>query len=419
MTTPQLFGSLVFLLILIHWLAQWVLEQLNQKEIQRHADHIPEAYQGFIDPPAYERSVAYSLAKGRLEKIELTWNTLVLLGVLFSGLLPVTYQFGRSILGDSVWSQGGFLVVTGLILSLPSLPMDWYRQFRLEVRFGFNTTTPKLWCLDRLKGAVLGIVLGYPLIVLVLKTVEWSGDRWWLWAWICVLGFQGIMMIVAPVLIMPWFNRFTPLPAGPLRDQLLALAKNTRFPARQIEVMDGSKRSRHSNAFFTGFGRFRKIVLFDTLIQQLSETELAAVLAHEIGHYKRRHLLKLLVASAAGLWVGFYVLAWLARQEWFYAAFGFPPGQLGPALLLFSLVAGTVTFWISPLAHYWSRRYEFQADAFAARVMQTGQPLILALRKLMEKNLSNLTPHPCYSRFYYSHPTLLERERALAEAAPR
>ena len=178
--------------------------------------------------------------------------------------------------------------------------------------------------------------------------------------------------------------------------------------------MDGSKRSRHSNAFFTGFGRFRKIVLFDTLIQQLEETELEAVLAHEIGHYKRKHIPKMLAVTAAGSLAGFYVLSVLAGQAWFYRAFGFEPGNMAVALLLFGLVAGAATFWISPVAHWWSRRHEYEADAFAARVMQEARSLVVALRKLNVKNLSNLMPHPWYSAFYYSHPTLVERERALA-----
>jgi STE24 endopeptidase len=180
--------------------------------------------------------------------------------------------------------------------------------------------------------------------------------------------------------------------------------------------MDGSKRSRHSNAFFTGFGRFRKIVLFDTLIQQLSEPELEAVLAHEIGHFKKRHIPKMLIFSALSSLGGFYLVSVLAQQEWFYRAFGFEPGNIAPVLLLFALLSGVVMFWFSPLAHWWSRRYEYQADAFAAEAMQEPQSLIGALRKLNEKNLSNLTPHPLYSGFYYSHPTLMERERALAQA---
>jgi STE24 endopeptidase len=199
---------------------------------------------------------------------------------------------------------------------------------------------------------------------------------------------------------------------------LLALARRTSFVTNSIQVMDGSKRSRHSNAFFTGFGKFRKIVLFDTLVSQLSEPELEAVLAHEIGHFKKKHIPKMLIFSAFSSLVGFYLVAVLARQEWFYRAFGFEPGNVAPALLLFTLLSGVVMFWFSPLAHWWSRRHEYQADAFAADVMNEPRSLIGALRKLNEKNLSNLTPHPVYSGFYYSHPTLLERERALRFTPP-
>ena len=271
--------------------------------------------------------------------------------------------------------------------------------------------------MDRIKGMLLSLVLGYPLLLLILKLVEWMGDRWWLWAWALVLGFQLVMVVLAPILIMPIFNKFSPLPEGPLRDRLLGLGKRTGFKAAAIQVMDGSKRSKHSNAFFTGFGRFRKIVLFDTLISQLSEVELEAVLAHEIGHYKRRHIPKMLLLSAAGLLLAFFIIAKLAEQPWFYRAFGFEPGSIVPALLLFSLLSGVVTFWFSPLFNLLSRRFEYQADSYAARTMNETDSLIGALRKLNEKNLSNLTPHPLYSGFYYSHPTLLERERALLKIA--
>jgi STE24 endopeptidase len=297
------------------------------------------------------------------------------------------------------------------------LPLDWYDQFRLEARFGFNTSTQKTWWLDRVKGFLLALVLGYPLLALVLKFVEWTGALWWIWAWGALLAFQLVMMVLAPVLILPLFNKFTPLPDGSLRARLVKLAERTQFRAQSIQVMDGSKRSRHSNAFFTGFGGFRKIVLFDTLVAQLSETELEAVLAHEIGHYKKKHIVKLLAWAALSSLVAFYLISVLAREDWFYHAFGFEPGNVAPALLLFGLLASLVTFWFSPVQNWWSRRFEYEADAFAARVMRDAQPLVGALRKLTEKNLSNLTPHPAYSAFYYSHPTLLERERALAGAA--
>jgi STE24 endopeptidase len=330
-------------------------------------------------------------------------------------VLPFAFHFFEHHHGTSAWTMAAFLFTVGVAMSLPGLPFDWYGQFRLEEKFGFNTSTQKTWWLDRVKGLLLAAVLGYPLLVLILKIVEWTGAVWWLWAWGALLGFQLLMLVLAPVLIMPLFNKFTPLPEGSLRERLLKLAQRTSFVAKSIQVMDGSKRSRHSNAFFTGFGKFRKIVLFDTLISQLSEPELEAVLAHEIGHFKKKHIPKMLIFSAFSSLVGFYVVSVLAKQEWFYHAFRFEfdPKNIAPALLLFTLLSGVVMFWFSPLAHWWSRRYEYQADAFAAEVMNEPRSLIGALRKLNEKNLSNLTPHPLYSGFYYSHPTLVEREAAL------
>ncbi|MGO8931161.1 MAG: M48 family metallopeptidase [Limisphaerales bacterium] len=403
----------VLLLVVAKWAAQLWLEQLNRRHVRVHAGAVPEAFQGVVDEATYATSVQYTLAKGWLEQVQVTYNSVVLLLVLFSGVLPWGYHAFTQGLGGSAWGMAAYLFVMAVALSLPGLPLDWYDQFRLEERFGFNTTTQKLWWLDRLKGLLLATVLGYPLLVLVLKLVEWTGAWWWLWAWAALLGFQLLMLVLAPVLILPLFNKFTPLPDGSLRKRLLKLAEQTHFRARSIQVMDGSKRSRHSNAFFTGFGGFRKIVLFDTLIQQLAEPELAAVLAHEIGHFKKKHIPKTLAASALGSLAGLYLVSLLAQQEWFYRGFGFEPRSIVPALLLFGLLSGVVTFWFSPVAHWWSRRYEYQADAFAAQVMTEPGSLIGALRKLNEKNLSNLTPHPLYSGFYYSHPTLLEREQAL------
>ena len=404
----------VLLLIPAKWVAQLWLEWLNSRHVRARAGAVPEAFQGVVDEVTYAKSVQYTLAKARLDQVQLTYNSAVLLLALFSGVLTWGFHAFTQGLGASAWAMAAFLLVTAVALSLPGLPLEWYDQFRLEERFGFNTTTQKLWWMDRLKGLLLATVLGYPLLVLVLKLVEWTGAWWWLWAWGALLGFQLLMLVLAPVLILPLFNKFTPLSEGTLRERLLKLADQTRFRARSIQVMDGSKRSRHSNAFFTGFGGFRKIVLFDTLIQQLAEPELAAVLAHEIGHFKKKHIPKTLAVSALGSLAGLYLVSLLAAQEWFYRGFGFEQGSIVPALLLFGLLSGVVTFWFSPVAHWWSRRYEYQADAYAAEVMTEPGSLIGALRKLNEKNLSNLTPHPLYNGFYYSHPTLFEREQALA-----
>jgi len=417
------FAIIAFVLILARATAELSLSRLNQGYVRARANDVPPAFRAMIDEATYRRSVDYTLAKSRFGDVASMFDAVVLIAVLLSGVLP--WAFGRfsASFGSSTLAMAGFLFVTGIALSISGLPFAWYAQFKLEERFGFNTTTTKTWVLDRMKGFLLAGLLGYPLLALVLKLIEWTGANWWLWAAAIVIAFQLLLLLVAPAIIMPLFNKFTPLPEGTLRERLFALAQRTKFPTRSIEAMDGSKRSRHSNAFFTGFGRFRKIVLFDTLIAQLTEPELESVLAHEIGHYKKRHVLKLLGVSIAGVLVAFAAIAWLARQQWFYRAFGFEhqgglaAANVVPAMLLFALLAGTISFWVSPVVHIWSRRFEYEADAFARATMGGAQPLIRALRKLSEKNLSNLTPHPLYSSFYYSHPTLLERERALGISA--
>jgi STE24 endopeptidase len=393
--------------------AEFWLSALNRRHVLAHAGAVPLAFQGFIDKAVYDKSVAYTLAKQRFGTVEDLYTTIILIVVLFSGVLPRAFGIFEDYSGMSAWAMAAFLFLVGLGLSALTLPLDWISQFRLEQKFGFNTTTQRTWSLDRLKALLVSLVLGYPLLVLLLKVPAWTGSWWWLWDWGAIIMVQLIMSVLAPILILPLFNKLTPLPEGNLRNGLLDLAKRTQFRARSIQLMDGSKRSRHSNAFFTGFGRFRKIVLFDTLVEQLSEPEVEAVVAHEIGHYRKGHIPKMLLFSSVGLLAGFYILAVLSRQDTFYRAFGFEPGNITPAFLLFGLLAGTAGFWIGPLAHWWSRHYEYQADAFAAQAVGQAQSLIGALRKLNEKNLSNLVPHPLYSGFYYSHPTLLERERAL------
>jgi STE24 endopeptidase len=403
-------------LILAKWSAQMALEWVNQQHVQAHAGAVPAAFTLTVTPETYAKSTGYTMATSRFEMIHLTWTAAVLAVTVLSGVLPWFYRVFQHATGSSVWAGGAFLLAVGVMLSVMDLPFEWHAQFHLEERFGFNTTTARTWWLDRVKGLLLSLALGYPLVVLILKLAAWLGASWWFWAWVCLAAFQLVMMVVAPVLIMPLFNKFTTLPAGGLRDGLLALGERAGFCARDIQVMDGSKRSRHSNAFFTGLGRFRKIVLFDTLVEQLEQDESESVLAHEIGHYKRGHIPKTLALTLGASLPVFYLVAVLAKENWFLGGFGFAPGDIVPALLLISLLAGVVTFWLSPLFHLLSRRHEYEADAFAAGLIKRHQPLIAALRKLNEKNLSNLTPHPFYSGFYYSHPTVLEREAALTAA---
>src|SRR6267143_3366656 len=413
------FAVIALVLILARVVTELWLSGLNQRHVRERANEVPPVLRGIIDVAMYRRSVEYTLAKSRFGDIVNVFDTAVLIAVLFSGLLPWAFGKFSGSFGSSILAMAGFLFVAGIASTILDLPFAWYAQFKIEERFGFNTTTMKTWIVDRIKALLLALLLGFPLLVLVLKLIGWTGPNWWLWAAAVVIVFQLLLLLIATAIIMPLFNKFTPLPEGELRQRLFALAQRTHFPTRSIEVMDGSKRSRHSNAFFTGLGRFRKIVLFDTLIAQLAEPELESVLAHEIGHYKKRHVIKMLSVSIAGVVLAFAATAWLARQQWFYRAFGFAyqggfaAANVVPAILLFALLAGTISFWFSPLLHVWSRRFEYEADAFACGAMGETQSLIQALRALTKNNLSNLTPHPLYSSFYYSHPTLLERERAL------
>ena len=309
--------------------------------------------------------------------------------------------------------QSGFLCFALTFLALFDLPWNYWSKFHLEDRFGFNKSTVKLWIVDQLKMFTLGWVIGWPMMTLLLWVVEKAGDHWWIWAWGLLLVFQIVMMILAPMLILPIFNKLTPLQSGSLKDRLIQLAERTGFGMSAIQVMDGSRRSGHSNAFFTGFGRFRRIVLFDTLIEQLSEAEVEGVLAHEIGHFKKRHVLLMMAIGLTGMLIQLWILAWVAKQTWFYSAFGFDQASMPIALMLYVLVFGTLTFWISPLSHLLSLKFEYQADAYAVAATEDIEAFVNALRKISLENLSNPVPHPLYSFVYYSHPTLLEREQSL------
>lgn len=407
-------------LMLLRLAGELVLLALNRAEVKRHAGAPPAAAAAIMDEPTYAKAVAYTLEKSRFAAVTEIFDTLVLALVIFGGVLPILYvhvaDWGAP---GEVWDDAVFILIAGVLLSIPGLPFDWWGQFRLEAKFGFNKSTPGLWVSDKFKGLALTLVIGFPLLWALLSLVRLAGGAWWLWGFGLVFGFQLLMLVLYPKLILPLFNKLTPLPEGELRTRLLALGDRTGFRATAIQVMDGSKRSGHSNAFFTGFGRFRRIVLFDTLVAQLSAEELEAVLAHEIGHYRCGHIPKMIAVAAATMLGAFAAIAWLARSPWFNLTFGFPAGELAPAFLLFALLSGLVTFWFSPLGNMLSRKHEYEADAFARDAMGAATPLVGALRKLAQKNLSNLTPHPWFSAFHYSHPTLVERERALEAGAAR
>ena len=409
--------SITAVLMVLRLAGELVLSALNRAEVRRHADAPPAAAAAIMDLATYRKSVAYTLEKSRFGAIAGVFDTLVTALVLFGGVLPLLFAYVADWgAPHAVWSHVVFVLLAMLLLSVPSLPFEWWEQFRLEEKFGFNKSSVALWVMDKVKGTVLTLVIGFPLLWALLSLVKWTGEAWWLWGFALMFGFQLLMLVLYPKLILPLFNKLTPLPEGELRTRLLALGDRTGFHAKTIEVIDGSKRSGHSNAYFTGFGRFRRIVLFDTLIAQLTPEELEAVLAHEIGHYRRGHIPKMIALSAAMMFGGFGVIAWLARSPWFNLSFGFPADELAPSFLLFGLLSGLVTFWFSPLMNVLSRKHEYEADAFAREAVGGPAAMVGALRKLAQKNLSNLTPHPWFSAFHYSHPTLVEREAALARS---
>lgn len=400
-------------LIALKLVAELGLALLNRREVLRHADVAPPAVAAMVDAATYRNSVAYTLAKNRFGLVTHGFEAGVLVLLLGSGILPWLFAQIAAWAPAAKWDDALFILAAGMLASLPGLPFEWWEQFRLEARFGFNKTTPALWISDKVKGLGLAVGLGFPILWGLLSLVGWVGASWWLWGFGLLFGFQLLMVVLYPRLILPLFNKLSPLPEGDLRERLFALANRTGFRAATIEVMDGSKRSGHANAFFTGFGRFRRIVLLDTLINQLTPEEVEAVLAHEVGHYRKGHVPKMLATSAALQLGGFAAIAALAASPWFNPGFGFPAGELAPAFLLFGLTSGLVFFWFAPLGNRVSRKHEFEADAFAREAMGGPGPLVAALRKLAQKSLVNLTPHPLFSAVYYSHPALVERERAL------
>ena len=393
---------------------EWTLSTLNAQNVKKHRNKIPDAYANDMDMETYEKSNNYTLTKNTFGKIELVWDSIyAILTLCF--LLPPLYSYFQPILGDTIWGQAGLLIVITTILGVVNIPFELWSQFVIEEKFGFNKSSFKLWVMDKIKGTLIGLVIGIPLLSLLLWFFKVLPETWWIWGFIAFFAFQLLMMVLYPVLILPLFNKLSPLPEGELKDRLMDLSERTGFRAKTIQVIDGSKRSGHSNAYFTGFGKFRRIVLYDTLIEQLTPEELEAVLAHEIGHYKMNHIPKMLTVSSLFMISGFYIIHLLSGSSWFIEGFGLPSdtGSMIPALLLFSLIAGYYTFWISPIMNFWSRKNEYEADNFAKDGLQDPMPLIHALRKLQTKNLGNLNPHPLYSAFHYSHPTIQEREASL------
>ncbi len=411
----------IFLLFFtVEFLVEFFLNELNVREVlkSRAARKVPDFFQGKISDTDYQRSIEYTLAKSRFQRWSEVYGRIVVLVVLLGGILSLLEDLTQAalpqILSFSQMPGVAFCIAVALLFSLSSLPLDLYSTFGIESRFDFNKTTLPLYFSDKLKALILGLLIGVPFLFVVLWLMQAAGEYWWLWAFAFIIVFELVMLVVFPTFIAPWFNKFEPLPEGELRDRILALASQIGFKTSGIYKMDGSKRSAHSNAYFTGIGKAKRIVLFDTLIEQMTIDQGLAVLAHEMGHYKMQHIRRMLMIQGVFLFLGLYILSRLVNYEPLFTSFGLQPSNHA-ALVLFGLLSGPFTFYLGPFTNLLSRKHEYEADRFAATTLRNGKPMEEALIDLTVKNLSNLTPHPWYSAYHYSHPTPAERIVAIRQ----
>jgi STE24 endopeptidase len=394
----------IFLLFLVaSTLTQLYLSLRQRNYVAAHRQAVPAAFSDKISLAEHQKAADYTIAKGQLGRLELGIGLLILLGWTLGGGFNALDQFWRSFGWSELFTGTAVIVSLLLISSLLDVPLSLYRTFVLEEKFGFNKMTPKTFWVDLLKGMGLSLALGVPLVMVILWLMNTAGTLWWLYAWGALTAFSLFMMWAYPKFIAPLFNKFSPLEEGEVATRIHALLERTGFNSKGVFVMDGSRRSGHGNAYFTGFGKNKRIVFFDTLLKSLTPAQVEAVLAHELGHFKRKHIVKGMLLSMTMTLVGFMAIAWFMQQEWFYTSLGVQQPSTYMALLLFVVVSPVFTFFIGPIMAWWSRKHEFEADAFAAQ-QSSSTELISALVGLYKENASTLTPDPLYSAFYDSHP---------------
>ena len=407
-------AAIVASFLLKAWLA---LRQM--RHVAAHRSAVPAAFVEKVSLEAHHKAADYTLARGRFGLISMAFGTVVLVAWTLLGGLDALNALVR----DAVQPRWGgmayqlaLLAAVTLIGALVEMPLDVWSTFRIEQRFGFNRMTWKLYLLDAAKGALLGAAIGLPLAALVLWLMGAAGAWWWLWAWLAWTGFQLLMLLLYPTVIAPLFNKFAPLPDASLAERVSALMTRCGFRAKGLFVMDGSRRSAHSNAYFTGLGAAKRVVFYDTLLARLAPGEVEAVLAHELGHFKLKHVPKRMLAIFGASLAALALLGWLAQQQWFYTGLGVTPNLAAPndalALMLRMFALPPFGFLVTPVAAALSRKHEFEADAYAC-AQSSGRDLARALVKLHEDNAGTLTPDPLYARFYYSHPPAAERLAAL------
>jgi STE24 endopeptidase len=409
---------IVFLVVMIglrYWLASRQI-----RYVTLHAEQVPAQFEDRVSLQAHRKAAHYTVEKTRLGIVETAVGAAVLVALTLLGGLQWISDTLRGWIEPDLAYQVAVVAAVVLLLAVVDLPFSWIRQFRIEQRFGFNRMTPRLWVIDLAKSLAVASVLGLPLLAATLWLMQRAGNAWWFYVWLLWVAFNALVLLLYPTLIAPIFNKFEPLKDSALAERIGALLSRTGFASKGVFVMDGSRRSAHGNAYFTGLGRAKRIVFFDTLIERLLPPEIEAVLAHELGHFKLKHIAKRLAFS---FFVSLGVLAllgWLITQPWFFAGLGIEPSpgeaQHGVALVLFMLVLPVFTFVFAPLASLMSRKHEFEADRFAAR-NASANDLVNALVKLYQDNASTLTPDPVHSAFYDSHPPASIRIKRLLQAA--
>ncbi|MBL4620857.1 MAG: M48 family metallopeptidase [Immundisolibacteraceae bacterium] len=408
-----MFTSLFILFISFALITELYLSNRQISSVRRHRHQVPIDFSDQLELTAHQKAADYTVAKQRVGQLELVLATVILIGWTLGGGIAWVDKF-CSTLFDSTLTLGiAVVMMVMLVSSLIDLPVGLWKTFSLEEKFGFNRTNLKDYFLDLIKGTLLSLVLITPLLAAFFWLMDQAGQLWWLYGWLLWLSFSLLLTWAYPVFIAPLFNKFKQLDDGPLRERIRALLARTDFAGDDIRIMDGSRRSAHSNAYFTGFGRNKRIVFYDTLMEILTEQELEAVLAHELGHFSLHHVRKRLITGSLMTLAGLALLGWLMTQAWFYQSLGVSEPSLHTALLLFMMAVPVFTFPLKPLLSLSSRKHEFEADAFA-QAHTGGEPLISALIKLSESNASTVTPDSLHSSFYDSHPPVAMRIAKLA-----
>lgn len=398
--------TIIFLIaLLLSNAVQFWLAKRHANFVAQHKNAVPEAFKDKVPLAAHQKAADYTQAKLSLNNINEVLSIVILLGVTLGGGINWAFAYASTVINSPLWAGVAATAGIFLTMSVLDIPSSLFQTFVIEEKFGFNKSSIGQFIKDFVMQLTLGGVIGLPILALILWVMDNVGSTWWIWAWGIIMAFSLLMSWLYPTLIAPLFNKFTPMPEGALKDRIQGLLARCGFNSQGIFIMDGSKRSGHGNAYFTGLGNNKRIVFFDNLVESLEDEELEAVLAHELGHFKCKHVVKMLISTSIMSLISLGILGWLIDQDWFYTGLGVSLEQKShaTALLLFMLVSSTFTFFMQPISAYFQRKFEFEADSFAAEHAQASK-LISGLVKLYEENANTLTPDPLYSAFHYSHP---------------